>query len=657
MIIQTLTVKNFRCIRDATLECSNLTAILGRNGAGKSAFLYAIEYFYDIAAPFTEEDFFGRDISKPVEFCITYTALREEEFEEFRSFIQDGQLIVTKRAVYEDGKFVQKYFGNAMQIPQFAEIRKHSKKSDKVSAWNELVTKADFPDITHRAKSADQVDSFMSEYENAHPELRRPIEREEQFFGAKSVGGGKLDKFTKFVLIPAVKEASEETENKRGAISQLIDLIVLRRVNSRKDILDFRVDFENRIKELYSSDNLSELPELGDAISAMLETFAPGSKLKLRWDEAKPPVIQLPSPKATLVEDDFEGEISRKGHGLQRALVLTLFQQLAVAPPFDFSESNSAFDESTNKLFPSSLDLIIAIEEPELYLHPSRSRYLSKLLLDISTNQTLGNQLTTQIIYCTHSPFFVDLTRFDQVRCVKKIVRDESKISESLVTSFSLEAAAEALGKISDIDKAKISSESFKAKASPIMNSIANEGFFADKVVIVEGMSEVGALWKMQEILKANWLEKGIVVIPANGKNNIDRPVVIFRGLSIPTFFIFDADVKHQEQRKEGLEAKKRNHRYLRLANAGIVDFPHTQVFFNWAVFHDDLESEIKKALTDERFEEIRETVAAELGYDQPSRVLKNIEGASRIVEIVYEKGMRIPLLEDIVEKINGLGV
>lgn len=58
MIIRSVEVKNFRSIREAPLDCDNLTAIVGRNGAGKSSFLHAIDIFYDIAAPVTEEDFF-----------------------------------------------------------------------------------------------------------------------------------------------------------------------------------------------------------------------------------------------------------------------------------------------------------------------------------------------------------------------------------------------------------------------------------------------------------------------------------------------------------------------------------------------------------------------------------------------------------------------
>ena len=659
MFIKSVEIKNFRSIREALLECDNLTAIVGRNGAGKSSFLYAIETFYDIAAPITEEDFFDRDTGSPIEIRITYGDLRDEEKDEFRPYIKDDKLIITKRIIYESGRIIQRYYAAALQIPQFAEIRSKSSKRERVSSWNELVDRGELPGLNKKVRRADEIEQIMGEYERNHPELMRPIEREEQFFGPRNIGGGKLDKFTKYVLIPAVREASEEVTGKKGAIYQLIDAIVSRKVNAREDIRKFRIDLEEKVKELYSSENLTELSELGDSISQTLEKFAPGSKLNLKWDEVKPPEVPLPSAKATLIEDNFEGEISRKGHGLQRALILSLLQHLAMITPIQPIESTT--EEVTDKetTLPKSSesigepDLILAIEEPELYLHPSRCRYLSDLLFKLAERSVIGLGANTQVIYTTHSSYFVDLHRFDQIRLVKKVPSPDSPALQSTITRFTLEQAARELARICDADPTNFTRESFRARAIPIMNTIVNEGFFADVVVVVEGQSEVGALWKLQEIMAKNWPQLGIVVVPAEGKNNIDRPTVIFRGLSIPTYFIFDGDAHLSGKGREA--AKNRNHRYLRLACAPIEDFPDTQVNETWAVFRENLEKTFEEELGRGDFLSIQSEIALELGYDDKGRVLKNIEGAARFVQHVYEKGKRLPKLEQVVEAVTQL--
>ena len=46
MRITNVRVENFRSIRDATFSCDRLTALVGRNGTGKSSFLHAFGVFF-----------------------------------------------------------------------------------------------------------------------------------------------------------------------------------------------------------------------------------------------------------------------------------------------------------------------------------------------------------------------------------------------------------------------------------------------------------------------------------------------------------------------------------------------------------------------------------------------------------------------------------
>jgi len=659
MIIKAIDVKNFRSICDGRMEFDNLTTILGRNGAGKSSFLHAIDTFYDLKASITEDDFFNRDMDSPIEIRVTYGDLRDDEKEEFGGYVRDDRLIVTKRISSENGGIVQRYYAAALQIPKFAEIRAKSGKTERSSAWNELVDSGELVDLGGRARKADVVEQLMLEYEAKHPELAEPIEREEQFFGPRNVGGGKLDKFTKFVLVPAVREASDEATGKKGAIYQILDMIVLRKINARKDIQAFKSEFEEKIKKVYSSENLTELPELGDSISKTLKKFAPGSQLNLRWEEVSLPNVPLPATRATLVEDNFEGEITRKGHGLQRALIVTLLQHLAMTVPAEPTSEGTADEEApiTEPKGVESLrgpDLILAIEEPELYLHPSRCRYLSSLLVQLAEKPEFGLGDSNQIMYTSHSPYFVDLRYFDQIRMVRKEPSLDSPVPQSVVKRFSLNEAKETMAKVCNGNSSNFTRDGFMARAMSVMNTVVNEGYFADVVVVVEGLSDVGALWKLQEIMNKSWSGLGIAVVPAGGKNNIAPPTVIFRGLSIPTYFIFDADA-HLIGKDGENGAKDRNHRYLKLAGVSPEDFPDTQIHKTWAVINKNLEKLLEEELGTEVFQSIRGNVASELGYEDPKDVCKNIEGITRLIEIAYEQGHKITTLEKIVEMVTQL--
>ena len=60
-------------------------------------------------------------------------------------------------------------------------------------------------------------------------------------------------------------------------------------------------------------------------------------------------------------------------------------------------------------------NLILSIEEPELYLHPNRQRHLSRILLELAHGGVPGVAESTQVIYSAHSPLFVDIQSFNQV--------------------------------------------------------------------------------------------------------------------------------------------------------------------------------------------------------------------------------------------------
>jgi len=268
--------------------------------------------------------------------------------------------------------------------------------------------------------------------------------------------------------------------------------------------------------------------------------------------------------------------------------------------------------------------------------------------------------MTNQIFYSTHSPYFVDLDRYNQIRVIRKIAQHKDSVPESQVSEVQINLLNKELARIWEKDPQEFTPSSFKAHAAPVMNTVINEGFFADTIVVVEGLSEVGALWKLQEIMKKEWYEKGIAVVPAGGKANIDRPTIIFKGFGIPTYFIFDADASKKaddnaNENKKAISKKtaEQNRAYLRLANAALEDFPKTHINENWAVFENNLEDEIKNAIGNETFNEICRNVAVELGYADKDDVCKNIECIGMVIESIYAQKKKVESLEKVVDSIT----
>jgi putative ATP-dependent endonuclease of OLD family len=122
MIIKSVRVSNFRCIRDETLECDGLIALVGPNGSGKSTFLKALNKFYEPGAKFVKEDFYGNETKEPIIISVTFNDLSPPEKEMMRSHMNGDELVVEKEVTFAN-KPVQKYYSYSLLNPDFKTYR------------------------------------------------------------------------------------------------------------------------------------------------------------------------------------------------------------------------------------------------------------------------------------------------------------------------------------------------------------------------------------------------------------------------------------------------------------------------------------------------------------------------------------------------------
>ncbi len=347
MRIKSIQIENFRCLHSISTTFDTITMLLGRNGAGKSTILHALDVFYNVSYQPVNDDFFQRNTDTPIVIRVTYSDLTQQEQAEFSIYMQDQDLTITKKIDTAAGS---QYYANTRQNPDFKKIRDIQNKNERKKAYADLQSRSDYADLP-KATTADACESFMHDYEIKHPGTCILIENKTQFFGPPSIGGGKLDKFTKYVLIPAVKEVSSELMNKgRTYLQQLLDIVILKQIEAREDVKVFKQEFEQKIKKIYSSENLIELPKVGQEISDILEKYAPGTSFHLSWGEIKPPEIKLPPAESSMTEDGFRGEIDKKGHGLQRSLLFAMLEYLNKILPNNIVEPPSAATPSNPHL-------------------------------------------------------------------------------------------------------------------------------------------------------------------------------------------------------------------------------------------------------------------------------------------------------------------
>ena len=138
MLIQKVHVKNFRSILDESLPCDSLTALVGRNGSGKSSFLSAIELFYNPSAKITAEDFYSEDTTQDIEIAVTFTGLSTEAKDLFSAYIDNDVMTVVRVFSYSQGKNSGTYHGMRLQNPDFVCVRNASGKMNIRKKYNEI---------------------------------------------------------------------------------------------------------------------------------------------------------------------------------------------------------------------------------------------------------------------------------------------------------------------------------------------------------------------------------------------------------------------------------------------------------------------------------------------------------------------------------------
>ncbi len=372
--------------------------------------------------------------------------------------------------------------------------------------------------------------------------------------------------------------------------------------------------------------------------------------------------VSLPKAAVNLVEDGYSAGVARTGHGLQRAFILTMFQHLAAvqargsggAAPQEGDEQPEGERASQREPVGQATampDLVLAVEEPELYQHPSRQRHLATVLLKLATRTLLGVTERTQVIYATHSPLFVGIDRFNQIRVLQKVPNGAGTPMITRVVAGQGNSVAEELWKVCDgKDKdgnpvPTFTWETLKPRLQAIMTPWTSEGFFADVVVLVEGEDDRAAILGTAQALGHDLESQGFAIIPCGGKSCLDRPALIFRSFGIPTFILWDSDKRAKEPRIY------ENHRLLLLVGAGVEDWP-SAVGPDYACFENKLEDTIESEIGSEAFEEILSECRQEYSISKREDGLKNPFVFAELIRRATVRGHRSLTMEAIVNAI-----
>lgn len=364
-----------------------------------------------------------------------------------------------------------------------------------------------------------------------------------KFYGFPGVGQGKLGNL---IYIPAVSRLEEHTKlTGPSALRDLINDILKPVVKSSSAFATLTSDFSKfsqTVKAESTADNRS-LSDLEKRINDEIKDWGVAFNLGVNPPQVEDIIKNL--IRHSLRDSALNAEMSPEafGHGLQRHLIFTLIRIAAsyAAPK----------PQSGKKEFSPEMELLL-FEEPEAFLHPPQQD-----VLDTSLRQ-LAAQPGRQVIAASHSPQFVsyntddlaDLVRFRRVTGktevaqitkdrLKKIFEDNQQIAQILGVSAG---------------SAELESVRHFLWLNPERSSL----FFANAVLIVEGLSEqvlINYLLKTGQLPSA---AKGVFVLETLGKYNIHRFMNLLGELRIDHAVLHDTDAnKTGEERTKQEELNK----------------------------------------------------------------------------------------------------
>jgi putative ATP-dependent endonuclease of OLD family len=632
MKIETLKIENFRAFKDETIDFDNYTSFVGPNGVGKSTVFHALNLFFRQSKDsqtdllkLSENDFHHSNTADPIKITVTFSSLSDQAKEDLADYVRQEKLIVTAIAIYDSNseKADVKQFGNRLGMEEFRKFFEADKNGAKAAELKEIFKgfRDKYDEITSANSKADMI-AALHEYESKNPDHCVLIPSEDQFYGV-SRGVNKLESHIQWVFVPAIKDATEESEEStKSALGQLLARTVRSKVSFDEKIRELRNNARIEYQKLLDAEQ-ETLDEISSSLQSRLSSWAhPNITASIQWKQDPDKSIKIEEPLAGLKvgERGFEGELSRFGHGLQRSYMLALLQELST-----FESENVP-------------TLIMGIEEPELFQHPPQARYLAETLLELSLSNS-------QIIICSHSPLFIPGDSFEKIR----LVCEQGEPSETKIKRLTYDSLA---AELHNVGEKLVTESGMVAKLYPSLNPVVNEMFFCKKLILVEGHEDIAYISSYLLLTdKMNEFRRhGCHIVPVEGKSKLIKPLAMAKLLDIPTMVIYDSDTDKTTDH-EVPKHKKDNKAILALKECSDEsEWPDKTIIRDGlTAWQTNLTVEIMNELGDslKKHED-----AAALHYGNAGGLKKNPLAIAKTLELAWNDGTKSQLLIELTDRI-----
>jgi predicted ATP-dependent endonuclease of OLD family len=570
-------------------------ALVGANNAGKSSVLRALDFLFNPSTKcLNEESFWNKDTGLEIRVEAIFSYLTDKEKEVLGAYLKaDGTFHIARSARMgaksgesesdseqgEDKIEIGQHYKKPVPEPEWLQesningnnIKEWWKKKDQLTV--DGVSFAEFVGLTKAPTVGDwkeKAKEFITTHADKIPMQDAWIDNPR---GYANVLKGTLPFF---VLVPAVRDVTEESKGTKSSPFGKLLFAILDTVTQEKrsKIEGILTEISKQMNRAGGEERVALIADTEKQLNTLLNDFFTGCDLEIEFET--PTLEALLSAPKLYIDDGFRNAVENKGHGLQRAVIFTILRR--------YAEYMTTSPEGKKR------NLILAVEEPELYMHPQAQRTVRRVFRKIAEG---GDQ----VLFSTHSSLLVDVAYFDEIirlesSCEKT---DGKKTTASRAWQLPIEKMIEDLDTRLNL-KGNATAESIRDLYSHAYNPRRNEGFFASKIILVEGITEEYCLPIYADAIpNCAFDPQGISVVECGGKWPMDRLFRIFNELHIPCYMLFDYDKDNSDK-----NAIKKSKELLALAGEN-QDEPQALFVADGAAcfpkkWETDLKSEIPEA-------------------------------------------------------------
>lgn len=352
MKINKIRIKNFRGIKNpGIIELGNLNALVGKNDAGKSSILHAIDEFYNENKILEGHRYFGAG-DEATEIEIWFGGVELEAIPKVL-LDQDGYLHVKKKA-----NSIGETYKQSIITLDFAKTE-YKNMFQMTTAKQGTIFRSlgkEVPDEMNREVLFDLVNELV-DIETSYVEEEYEIKSSM----IKEIIKSLYPQFSLFLADTSLDTSTSSFQNQfKKIVTNAIEAHIQEFSNLQNEV-DLTLTNEIRKIGQFMSTHYSGMTDLKPDIT-------------YEWQK----LVDFD----VIMKDDqgYEINIANKGTGIQRLFMVSYFQYLA--------EQTSENEKS----------YIFVIEEPETFLHPGAQRTLLDSLKRIAE--------VHQVIISTHSPVF-----------------------------------------------------------------------------------------------------------------------------------------------------------------------------------------------------------------------------------------------------------